>query len=677
VAPARTRAPDCGVTDSDRFDRLEREIAALRREIAELRAEREPPGERTLRGEPVLRRVPTSPPRPALVDDLTRRLHLDALPHDRADLEAVVGRYGTVAIAALLILMGVGAFLTWAIGVISIGPRLRVVLGVVLAAIVAAAGWRLRTRDAASGARRFGDVLLALALAVVHVDAWGAGPYLGLIPPGVALALAAAASAALALLAWSERDQALFVVGVGGALVAPFVTSAGPGHPYVLPIYGWLVLSSGALALPRAASPGTVSPGTASPRPWTIAARLLSLGTAAYAAAMLGDARALGGEAHGAALRGEVPALFAIACAAAVLPLAIDAASWIALAALTSALGAIVALALGATHGAPRLAFLAGVADVLAYAALWRATRDPARHGPITVARASITAVLLPLALLVAALIALPDALSNTGAALGGAWAALAIGAALLDHRPVRPLLGAHVVVAGLAGALVPTLLLRDDALARTAALAAHGALFALVFARVRRRGALAPPFIVLVAASLGADALLRERPAFAYPPFLTSASVVAAVVVAAWVVFAWQAWRVCRPDANDPTCPPLLSPVERGAVVGAAAVDALLWGREELARAGSPEISTFLLVGYFAAAGIAVIFAGRLRRVPAARQAGLALALYAAFKALLQASALDAVGLRVASYLVVGAFLLGVGYWYRVGGTPDERAAA
>ena len=33
---------------------------------------------------------------------------------------------------------------------------------------------------------------------------------------------------------------------------------------------------------------------------------------------------------------------------------------------------------------------------------------------------------------------------------------------------------------------------------------------------------------------------------------------------------------------------------------------------------------------------------------------------------ALVQASTLDAVGLRVGSYLVVGGFLLTVGYWYR-----------
>ncbi|AHG92370.1 hypothetical protein J421_4835 (plasmid) [Gemmatirosa kalamazoonensis] len=61
------------------------------------------------------------------------------------------------------------------------------------------------------------------------------------------------------------------------------------------------------------------------------------------------------------------------------------------------------------------------------------------------------------------------------------------------------------------------------------------------------------------------------------------------------------------------------------------------------------------------------------MRRIPAARQAGLALALYAALKAIVQASTLDPVGLRVGSYLLVGGFLLGVGWWYRAAGARAE----
>ena len=38
--------------------------------------------------------------------------------------------------------------------------------------------------------------------------------------------------------------------------------------------------------------------------------------------------------------------------------------------------------------------------------------------------------------------------------------------------------------------------------------------------------------------------------------------------------------------------------------------------------------------------------------------------------KALAEASALATVGLRVGSYLLVGGFLLGVGWWYRAAGS-------
>jgi hypothetical protein len=662
--------------DDDRIARLEQAVEELRRELAELRAERRP--------QPAPRAAYVPPPGPprrtlgAWVAGQAERLGLGALPHDRADLEAVVGRYGTVALAALLILMGVGAFLTWAIANYTIGPRARVALGVVLAAALGALGWRIR-RSAAHEGRRYGDVLLALSLAVVHVDAWGAGPYLGLIAPGPALALAAAASAALALLAWHERDQPLFVVGVGGALVAPFVTSAGPGHPYVLPVYGWLVLTSGALALPR-------------DRRWPFATRLLGVGAALYAAAMLGDASKVG-DAMRSALpagaradlllaaspRGEVPVLFALATAAAALALGGPAAgAWLALAHVTTTAGAVVALALDTGRGAPRLVWLAALGDALAYTALWRAVRDSRRGGglppvPRVEARAATTALLLPLALLVGALVALPDTVSDAGAAVGAGWAAMAAAAALLGARAAGavgardPLGGAHAAVAGLASALVPGLLLRDHRVARAVALAAHGALFGALFARVRRRVAIAPALASLAAAGGSAYLLLWERPAFAYTPFLTSASLAAAAAVAGWIALAWLALRAG----------PVLTAGERGALVGVAAAAALLWGREELARAVSHDVATFLLVGYFAAAGILAILAGRLRRVPAARQAGLALALYAAFKAMVQASTLQPVGLRVGSYLLVGGFLLGVGWWYRAaGGRPEVSGA-
>ncbi len=591
------------------------------------------------------------------------------MPADGAELEALVGRYGTLALAVLLILMGLGAFLTWAIAAVTLTPGARVALGAVGAAALAIGGWRLRSRAdaAASGTRRFGDALLALALAAAHVVAWGAGPALGLIPPGAALVVAALASAALALLAWRECDQALFVVGVGGALVAPFVTGADTGHALTLATYGWLVLSAAVVALPHTP---TAAEDTRAPR-WTLAARVLGAGGALFAGALLREAAeipALGAPTAGAVtwqLRRELPVLFALACAA--VPLALPRRArraGVALMHLTTALGAITTLALATGVGAPMLAayaLVAAIGALVATSAIVPATRAPGRGARRD---ALLGALALPLALLAASLVALRDPTSATGALLAGAWTAAsgaaALAAARRDGPAASPLLGMHAAAAGLAAAAIPLLALDGYRVALVMSLAAHAIGFALLVGPIRQSVAALPSLASVGLAAVGAATLLRQRPAFGYAPFLTPASLGAASVVAALAVLEW---RVRRHGADA------FGRGERTLLTALAPVAALLWGREELARVGSPELSTFLLVGYFAAAGVAALAVGRARRVAGARQVGLALAIYAALKALAQASELRSVGLRVGSYLLVGAFLLAVGYWYRSAG--------
>ncbi len=209
---------------TERLDALEQTVADLAREVRALRAvvdrlERERSGSlaaplatpglaaaganlgdgaSTSPGTAAGRQGPlgTAPPLrvpPAAPRDPDRR----SGPGRRSiDFEAMVGRYGTLALASLTILLGVGAFLGWAIQQGKIGPGMRVFLGALVAAALAGVGWRLRMR----GSTRFGSILLALALAVVHVDAWGAGPYLHLVPPAVALGIAAAAQ-------WESRHS--------------------------------------------------------------------------------------------------------------------------------------------------------------------------------------------------------------------------------------------------------------------------------------------------------------------------------------------------------------------------------------------------------------------------------------------------------------------------------------
>ncbi|HEX5581867.1 MAG TPA: hypothetical protein VFX39_09840, partial [Gemmatimonadaceae bacterium] len=107
-------------------------------------------------------------PTPARSAPVRRRLW-----DENIDVEALVGRYGTMVLGALTILLGVGAFLRWAVQRVTLGPEMRVGLGALGATAVAALGLWLRERDAAGTAtRRFGNVILALALALLHVVAW-------------------------------------------------------------------------------------------------------------------------------------------------------------------------------------------------------------------------------------------------------------------------------------------------------------------------------------------------------------------------------------------------------------------------------------------------------------------------------------------------------------------------
>lgn len=733
-------------SDADRLAALERAVLDLRRDVQDLRAALAAahPAEAPAPSGPAVPR-PTAPaaptPAPTAVP-LSRRPTLGgrAAAYARTqlaglsgaasapgpdgpgpdgpgpDLEAVVGRYGTVAVAALLILMAVGAFLTWAIATFTISPAARVAVGAVGAAALATVGLWLRQRGAATsranaltpadstaepdvdtgeGTQRFGDVLLALALAVTHVVAWAAGPFLGIVPPPLALAGAAAASGALAALAWHAQQQPLFLVGVGGALVAPFVTSGITGNATSLRIYGWLVLSSALLAIPT-------DPDVA-PR-WRGAVRLLGLGGALYTAAHLQDALAVAtiGDPAGLGrwswtLRRDLPALFALACAA--VPLArtawwaragaegrpTDAAvatilhAQLTFAYLAAAIGALMAIGVNTAGGAPPLVVLALLATLAAYATLHQlrssTTTAPAPPSwyvaPFVRITPAALALAYPLLLLAAALLALPEIVGPLGAATAATWGVLAAlaGWRANAHAPTRDrstaLVSAHAATAGLATALVPIFLFTGHDVVRVTLLAAHAAATVHLLRTLRHPLALLAPALVASVAAAWAWVLLGNRPAYAYTPFLTPGSFAAAAVVVAWSIIAIRVWR-------DGTA--VLPRNERRLVVAAAAGVALLWGRQELARAVAPDVSTFLLIGYFAATGIGAIALGRARHAPAARQVGLALALYAALKALLQASAFTAVGLRVASYLVVGGFLLGVGYWYRAAGS--RRAA-
>jgi hypothetical protein len=650
------------VSDSRRLDELELALLRLTREVADLRADVQrlggaavdrrstheasaTPATSTAAGAPPVPPAELGPihaapsarasARAAQVGGTARPRVGLAGPGRTFDIEALVGRYGAMALAALTILMAAGTFLGWAIANSRIGPGARVGLGAIGAGLVAAIGWRLRRR----GTRRFGNTLLGLALALVHVDAWGAGPLLHVIPPAAALAVAAAASVALAALAWHAREESLFVVGTGGALLAPFVTADGRGNTIVLLIYGWVVLATAVYALRG--------------QTWRVAARLMAAGCLAYTAAAIDrDWYSASG------VERNAPALFALACAWSAL-LWGGAAHRSRLARADVAFALIPLLSYGYfARSFPDVLALAALGTVTAYLALRRPDGGDRRW--------FVDAVVLPLALLAAALLSLPRG-ADVAQALGAlAWAGAALVAAW-DARADEARRAPHLMVAGLASALAVPLAFEEQRLLCVALLAAHAAGVSLALPRARTKLLLVPALASLLLATHWAFEMLDLRPAYAYTPFATTASLAALAVVAAWSVFGAHASRAVLPDANG------FGPKERAVAGALGAVAAFFWGRQELGRAYSPDLATFLLILYYASAGVLAIFVGRWRQLPGARRVGLGLAIYAALKAVVQANNLSPIGLRVGSYLAVGGFLLGVAYWYRAAGEASD----
>jgi uncharacterized membrane protein len=571
--------------------------------------------------------APAAPPPPRARPSSDPNLHLRHTPD--VDFEKFFGRYGTIAVASLAILMGVGTFLSWAIEHGLLGPTVRVVLGFVGAGIVAAIGlWVREKRDV-----RFGNVLLALTLAIVHVDSWAAGPYLQVISTVAALTIAALASAALAALALTSEERTLFAIGFAGAMLAPFVTAREPGSVVQLLTYGWVVIALSLFAIRE--------------RGWVPVLWLTVASALVYVAAAAAGPH----NADNSWAATHAPVLFAFACTAAGLLFARDALrSKLALAFLLIACVATLGYSIHAQR--LELAF-----SLVGTAASYLIARElETDEGWIAIGN-----VVLPLCFLLATIFSATD---RSIQALAGA--ALTVVASLLawedeDER------GKHLFVACVASGIAILAYLADYDSRCVAALVLHAALFTF-FLRSTRAKLLLPPIVLgLTIATAWTFLLLDGRPAYAYTPFTTIPSLLALAAVSAWT---WLASALHPVTVGDITEDDAVFNI----VSAAAIVVAFFWIRQELARAWSADTATFALIIYYAVAGLILIFAGRQRSVGALRAVGLGLAFLAAYDAILETSQIGSVGLRVGARILVGAFLAAVAYWYR---TPSEPLPA
>ena len=654
-----------------RVGNLERVVAALREEVARLAppgaAARVPPA-------PASERRPTaSPAAAAPVVSATVGTERPRAPRpssaERAShLEHLVGRYGVLALATLTIIAAVGTFVSWAAMRGLLGPSTRVVLGLMLAAGLAAAGLRLRRREPS-----FGSALLALALVVVEVCAWAAGPGLRLIPDPAAFALAAVASAALAAYARLQTDEALWCIGVAGAAVAPFVATDPAGSALGLALYG------AGVGVAAAAGIGRVD--------WPYARRTLAALALVYAAALqLAQAPPVWGPMLGVG----VP--FTILLAG-VLPFTSEALVRPRLRAqgVVAGLAAAAASALVSAGDARRTALL-----LVGGLIVWLAVADHTRTWPaagVSVegdenAAEPFTAswfdgAWIPLLFATAAAYAWPAA----GWGRSGVLAAAAVaGIAAVSRRGSGGARDALALAVGLcalgAGGVAPWAWPIGYPIT-------NAALAVLLMAAMRWRPSaswLAAGVVALGAAAIHTWILMAARVPFRYVPFATRPSLAALAVLAACLVAASWAEAMARglaaPDRRDAVAPGGEWPggareVQRWALA-APWVWAFVWAHRELAAAWSPSIATFALVSLEVAVAVALVWVGRQRDARLMRHGGLLLAVVAAVRALTAVHAVASVSMKIASYLVVSAFLLGIAYLYRrrgqeAGATADR----
>ncbi len=656
-----------------RVGNLERVVAALRDEVARLAppgaAGRVPPTPESARRPPAAAPAPPPTPPSSLGAGMERPRTPRPSSEERASrLEHLVGRYGVLALATLTIIAAVGTFVSWAAMHGLLGPSTRVVLGLMLAAGLAAAGLRLRRREPS-----FGSALLALALVVVEVCAWAAGPGLRLIPDPAAFALAAVASAALAAYARLQTDEALWCIGVAGAAVAPFVATDRAGSALGLALYG------AGVGVAAAAGIGRVD--------WPHARRTLAALALVYAAALqLAQAPPVWGPMLGVG----VP--FAILLAG-VLPFTSEVLVRPRLRAqgIVAGLAAVAASALVSTGDARRTALL-----LMGGLIVWLAVADHTRTLPAAGASAGgegdgeaaelfapawFDGAWIPLLFATAAAYAWPAA----GWGRAGVLAAAAVaGAAAVSRRGTGASRDALSLAVGLcalgAGAAAPWV--RPIGYPIT-----NAALAVLFMAALRWRPSaswLAAGAMAMGAAAVHTWILMAERVPFRYVPFATRPSLAALAVLAACLVGAsWSeamARGLAAPDRRDAVAPGGEWPggareVQRWALA-APWVWAFVWAHRELAAAWSPSIATFALVSLEVAVAVALVWVGRQRDTRLMRHAGLLLAVVAAVRALTAVHAVASVSLRIASYLVVSAFLLGIAYLYRRRG-QDAGAAA
>jgi hypothetical protein len=277
-----------------------------------------------------------------------------------------------------------------------------------------------------------------------------------------------------------------------------------------------------------------------------------------------------------------------------------------------------------------------------------------------------LDAFIIPVGLFIATIVAVPKLHSLQSAAVAIVFA---IGAVYMTWRTRGELeSGRYANTASLIALWIVPAAFVDQSLACAAGTAAMGV---VLLGTARRMNHLPFAFGAIgsfLTSSIFALESLDARVPYEYLPFLTWLSLGALIAVVGWIAGA----RIVEPLAFLPEIDAKLRASLREVFISGAALTAFLWGVLELQGAWNPTAATSLLIVYYAAAGALAIYLGRLRNVRHLRLVGIAVVLWAAWKALVEAIGLPNQWVRIGVFFAVAAFLTGIGYWYRRGAEPE-----
>jgi uncharacterized membrane protein len=239
----------------ERVARLERELAALQRQIADqgaaraavpqaVRAASPPPPPILPRSEPAA----TPAPAQRLTSEAwaSARPRARSVPESRDSLENRLGSQVFNRVAIVLLLIGTAYGMKLAVDRGLIGPAGRVILGLLAGAALVLWSERFRRKGFAA----FSYSLKAVGSGVLYLSLWAAFRLYGLLPAEAALGLMVLVTAWNAFMAWVQNSELLAVYALAGGFATPMLLSTGGNHETFLFTY-ILAIDAATVALVR------------------------------------------------------------------------------------------------------------------------------------------------------------------------------------------------------------------------------------------------------------------------------------------------------------------------------------------------------------------------------------------------------------------------------------------